>query len=191
MPMAKTKKKSTKDTKAVSKKEPEIESVETTVKTENKPGEYKEPSFFQKLRGSKNFRLGLILVLMVIVAIMFFYWAKFRIWLAIIFVALLAAFGMEASGTDFDIGKLIKTKSFEESKVSRDEKGNILFDKDGNITTDGTKGKQADEYNCDDFTSQPQSQAFFDRVGGTGNDINRLDGDKDGEACESLPKTEQ
>lgn len=118
---------------------------------------------------------------------MFFFWEKMRIALAIVFIALLAAFGMEATQNDFDIGELIKTGSFQESKVSRDEAGNILFDKEGNITTDGS-GKKADEYNCDDFETKPSAQTFFDRVGGTGNDINRLDGDKDGEACESLPK---
>lgn len=175
-------KKSSKQTKE------SVEVEETSPKTTNKSGEYKEPSTFQKLRGSRNFRLGLIFVLMIIVAVMFYFWEKMRIFLAIIFLTLLTAFGLEFSGNDFDLGTLMKTKSFEESKVQRDAGGNILFDKEGNITTDSSKGKQADEYNCDDFSSQPESQRFFERVGGTGNDINRLDGDKDGESCESLPK---
>ena len=29
---------------------------------------------------------------------------------------------------------------------------------------------------------------FFDKAGGVSKDTNRLDGDNDGEACESLPK---
>ena len=33
-----------------------------------------------------------------------------------------------------------------------------------------------------------RSLRYFEKVGGVGNDVNRLDGDKDGEACESLPK---
>lgn len=127
---------------------------------------------------------------------MFFFFEKFRIWLVIAFIALLAAFGMEATKNDFDLKKLIETKSFQESKVARDEKGNIktndlgqiLFDKLGNITTDKTVGKKADDYNCDDFSTQPEAQAFFLKVGGVGNDVNRLDGNKDGEACESLPR---
>jgi hypothetical protein len=82
----------------------------------------------------------------------------------------------------------MQTRSLKESKVSRDEKGNILFDKFGNITTDGSKGKKADEYNCDDFDTQPEAQTFFEKVGGTANDVNRLDGNKDGEACEALPQ---
>lgn len=151
----------------------------------------KNVSGFTKLRYNRKFRLIFIGILLVIVAILFFFWEKMRIVLAIAFIALLAAFGLEVSQNDWDLGKLWETKSFEQSKVSRDEKGNILFDKDGNITTDSSKGKKADEYNCDDFASNPEAQSFFTRVGGTGNDLNRLDGDKDGEACESLPKNKK
>lgn len=145
------------------------------------------PSSSSKLRGNRKFRIGLILVLMLIVAILFFVWEKARIALVIAFIALLAALGLEVSQNDWDLGKMIETRSLEESKVSRDESGNVLFDKLGNIVTDG-QGKKADEYNCEDFATQPESQTFFQKVGGTGNDVNRLDGDKDGEACESLPK---
>jgi hypothetical protein len=146
------------------------------------------PSSFKKLRYNRNFRLALILILMAIVAIMFVLWEKARIALAIAFIALLAALGLEVSQNDWDLGQLWNTKSFEESKISRDEGGNILFDKMGNITTDGSIGKKADDYNCEDFSTQPEAQTFFEKVGGMGNDINRLDGDKDGEACESLPQ---
>lgn len=141
-----------------------------------------------EVRGNKKVRLGVILVLMLIVAALFIFWGKARIWLAAIFLILLGALGLEVSNTDFDLGTLWETKSLEQSKVTRDQSGNILFDKLGNITTDATQGKGADEYNCDDFETQPESQVFFERVGGTGNDVNRLDGDKDGEACESLPQ---
>ena len=103
-------------------------------------------------------------------------------------VLLLGAFGFEATNNDFDLGKVLQGESLKDAKVSRDESGNILFDKSGNMTTDGTKGKKADEYNCADFSTQPEAEAFFEKVGGTKNDLNRLDGDKDGEACESLPK---
>jgi len=159
--------------------------VEQEVTTEESTS---SPSTFTKLRTNHRFRLGLILALMAIVAILFFVWEKARIALIVIFITLLAAFGLEASQNDYDMGKLIKTKSFQESKVSRDEKGNILFDKLGNITTDKVAGKKADDYNCDNFSTQPEAQAFFEKVGGLGNDINRLDGNKDGDACESLPK---
>ncbi len=139
-------------------------------------------------RGNKKVRLIIIGVLLVLVAILFIFFEKMRIILAIAFIALLAAFGMEASNNDWDVQKLMETKSFEQSEVARDESGNVLFDKFGNQTSDATVGKGADEYNCADFSNQPEAQTFFEKVGGVGNDVNRLDGNKDGEACESLPK---
>ena len=41
-------------------------------------------------------------------------------------------------------------------------------------------------YNCDDFNSQAEAQAVFDRCGGVDNDIHGLDKDGDGVVCESL-----
>lgn len=148
----------------------------------------KNPSKLQQLRGNRKFRLWFIAILMAIAAIMFIFFEKFRVFIAVIFIALLAAFGLEVGQTDWDLGKLWETKSFQESKIMRDDVGNVLFDKFGEITTDSSKGKKADDYNCDDFATQPEAQRFFERVGGVGNDVNRLDGNKDGEACESLPK---
>ena len=101
---------------------------------------------------------------------------------------LLGAFGLEASNTDFDLGKLFSGSSLEESKVARDDFGNILYDKEGNVVTDSTKGKKASDYNCDDFTTQPEAQKFFTKMGGVDKDIYRIDGNNDGQACESLPK---
>jgi len=101
---------------------------------------------------------------------------------------LLGAFGLEASNTDFDLGKLFSGSSLEESKVARDEVGNVLYDKEGNVVTDSTKGKKASDYNCDDFTTQPEAQKFFAKMGGVDKDIYRLDGNNDGQACESLPQ---
>lgn len=152
------------------------------------PEDVNGQSRVQKVRGSHKFRLILILVLMAIVALMFVFFEKLRIFLVVIFIALLAAFGLEVTKNDWDLQKLWQTKSFQESKVTRDQSGNILYDKLGNITTDTAKGKKADDYNCDDFTTQPEAQAFFEKVGGVGNDVNRLDGNKDGVACQSLPK---
>ncbi len=152
-----------------------------------KPG---GPSKVQKLRGSHKFRLAVILILMAVVAVLFVFWEKARIALVVAFIALLAALGLEVSQNDWDLGKLWQTKSLQESKITRDAEGNFLFDKFGNITTDKSMGKKADDYNCDDFSTQPEAQAFFLKVGGVGNDVNRLDGNKDGEACESLPKGE-
>ncbi|HVF69598.1 MAG TPA: hypothetical protein VNA13_03460 [Xanthomonadales bacterium] len=94
---------------------------------------------------------------------------------------LLGAFGLEAANTDFDMGKLLSGQSLSESKVMRD--------KDGNVVTSG--GKYTDEYNCEDFDTQPQAQSFFKKAGGPSEDTNRLDGDNDNEACESLRETEK
>jgi hypothetical protein len=146
------------------------------------------PTGFQKIRGSHKFRMWLIVGLMAVVAMLFIFWTKARIWLAIVFVVLLGTLGLEASKKDYDLQKLWQTQSFEQSKVTRDVSGNVLYDKLGNITTDSAVGKKSNDYNCSDFSTQPEAQAFFLKVGGVGNDVNRLDGNKDGQACESLPK---
>ncbi len=165
-------------------KEVEEKTVKKSIKETSGDGK----SNFQKIRGSHKARLWIIGGLMIVVVIMFIFWQKARIGLAVIFFALLAAFGLEVSQNDWDLGKMWQTGSVQESKVSRDESGNILYDKMGNITTDKSLGKKSDDYNCSDFSTQPEAQAFFNKVGGIGNDVNRLDGNKDGEACESLPK---
>lgn len=43
------------------------------------------------------------------------------------------------------------------------------------------------KYNCTNFKTQKEAQAAFDFCGGVKNDIHKLDSNKDGEACESLP----
>ncbi len=148
----------------------------------------KEKSSSPSLRANKKFRLGVIIFLMIVVGVLFALWEKARIFLAVLFLTLLAAFGLEITEHDWDLGKLIETGSFQESQVARDESGNILFDKEGNVTTNASKGKPADEYNCSDFETQEEAQRFFESLGGRGNDVHRLDGDNDGIACEALPK---
>jgi len=120
--------------------------------------------------------------------------------LMVVIVILLGAFGLEATNNDWDIGTILSGKPASEAKILRDEKGNlrqdaagnfitrIMRDKEGNIVQDNsTGGKYTDEYNCDDFATQPEAQKFYDKAGGVSQDTNRLDGDKDGIACESLP----
>ncbi len=119
--------------------------------------------------------------------------------LAVVIVVLLGALGLEVSNNDFDLGSILSGSSVSDSKIIRDESGNTVrddqgnfvtrarLDKDGNIVPEGqTGGKYADEYNCEDFTSQPEAQNFYSKAGGLKQDTNRLDGDKDGEACEAL-----
>ena len=45
----------------------------------------------------------------------------------------------------------------------------------------------ANTYNCPDFSTHAEAQSIYEMCGGVSNDIHRLDQDKDGEACESLP----
>jgi len=114
---------------------------------------------------------------------------------------LAGAFGLELSNNDWDLGSILKGSSPSDAKILRDKNGNIrrdangqivtrvMRDKNGNVVPDGTAGaKYTDEYNCTDFATQPAAQGFFDKAGGVGHDTNRLDGDKDGIACEDLPK---
>ena len=114
---------------------------------------------------------------------------------------LAAAFGLEVTNSDWDLGQILKGSSPSDAKILRDKNGNIRRDangqiitrvrrdKNGNIVPEGTPGaKYTDEYNCADFSTQPDAQRFFDKAGGIGHDTNRLDGDKDGVACEDLPK---
>ena len=115
---------------------------------------------------------------------------------------LAAAFGLEVTNNDWDLGQIFHGSSASDAKIQRDKNGNIRRDANGNIVTrvsrdkngnvvpDGTAGaKYTDEYNCADFSTQPEAQRFFDRAGGVGHDTNRLDGDNDGVACEDLRKS--
>ncbi len=118
-----------------------------------------------------------------------------------VLVLLLGALGLELGGKDFDLGSLLGGNSLSDSEIVRDEAGNLmqdesgamvtrqLRDKLGNAVPEGTAGaKYTDEYNCDDFATQPEAQTFFENAGGITSDTNRLDGNKDGVACQSLPQ---
>jgi len=104
--------------------------------------------------------------------------------LGVIIVMLLGALGMEVNDTDFDLGALMNGKTMKEAKVIRDKDGNINFDGVSPLIANC----ESDEYNCSDFLYQAQAQDVMERCGGAGKDINNLDGDNDGEACEDLPK---
>lgn len=116
-------------------------------------------------------------------------------------VILLGVLGLEVGNKDFDLGSLLDGNSLSDSEIIRDENGNlqkntsgnlvtkIMRDKIGNVVSEGTVGaKFTDEYNCDDFTTQSEAQVFFNNAGGISKDTNRLDGDKNGVACQNLPK---
>ncbi len=114
--------------------------------------------------------------------------AKFYKWikggLGVVIALLVAAFGLELTENDFDLGALMDGKGLQESKVIRDADGNINFDGVSPLIANC----EADEYNCSDFLYQAQAQDVMERCGGAGKDINNLDGDGDGVACEGLKK---
>lgn len=95
-----------------------------------------------------------------------------------IIALLAAAFGLESCNNDWDLGKLLSGSTPTEAKVMRDI--------DGNVVTSG--GKYTDEYNCDDFKTQEAAQRFFVKAGGPSEDVNGLDGDNNGAACQALPQ---
>jgi hypothetical protein len=98
-----------------------------------------------------------------------------------------AALGLEVSNNDWDLQKLKETGGdFAASRVLRDKSGNIVTAEE---VAAGTKqAKYTDEYNCDDFQTQGEAQKFYDTAGGVTKDTNRLDGDKNGVACQALLK---
>ena len=151
-------------------------------------------------RTSKKARLYILGGLLVLVAILAIVFEGIRWWLFGVAVLLLAALGLEATNTDVDLGSMIEGNSVSESMIERDADGNLMTDDaggfmtsiwrdmNGNQVAEGTEGaKGEDQYNCDDFAIQPEAQVFFDNAGGVDNDINRLDGNKDGVACQALP----
>ena len=97
--------------------------------------------------------------------------------LGVILAILLGAFGLQATDNDFDLGKLLSGSSLKEAKIETTSGGTMLI-------SDYCK---KNKYNCDDFKYQEDAQAVLSECGGKGHDTNRLDGDKDGVACESLP----
>lgn len=151
-------------------------------------------------RGNKNARVLLIGGLLILVIILGFLFESLRVWMIGVGIVLLVALGFEVSNTDVDLGSVMDGNSLSESVIERDEDGNlertedggfmtrILRDREGNVVAEGTAGaKYTDEYNCDDFDTQPEAQAFFEKAGGVEGDVNRLDGNKDGVACQALP----
>ena len=130
-----------------------------------------------KARRSSKVRIGIIVVLLIIVAVMFYFWEKARILLAATALILMTALGLEVSGTDFDVQKLIQTGSFQESKIEKTEGGTWLIGEEC----------QKEKMNCSNFEYQQDAQDLFEKCGGLDNDVHGLDGDNDGIVCEALP----
>ncbi|RAL57668.1 hypothetical protein BLD25_01925 [Candidatus Gracilibacteria bacterium GN02-872] len=150
----------------------------------------------QDCRNSKKCRMWIIGILMVIVLFLIFFWKKATTALWIIFVLLAIAMGLEGFNYDVDLGKLWETGNYKESRVES------VKDKNGNTVRLIGSCVKAD-VNCNNFTTQAEAQKVYDTCmneikknnKGVSNpkslDIYGLDKDKDGIACESLPKTKK
>lgn len=130
------------------------------------------------MRRSKNVRLIVMVLLLAILAVMYFTMEKFRIWVIALAIPLLIALGLETTGTDYDLNKAWEDKSFSEAKVEQTENGTWLI---------GECQKKSN-FNCSNFTYQDEAQEVFEACGGVENDIHGLDRDKDGIVCESNKK---
>lgn len=130
-----------------------------------------------KIRRKSSTRIIVILILMVIVAALFYFFEKLRILMVGLFILLLTTLGLEISQNDWDLGQLIKTGSFEESRVERTEGGHWIIGEEC----------QKEKLNCDNFVYQEDAQDLFEKCGGLENDVHGLDGDNDGLVCEHLP----
>ena len=132
------------------------------------------------LRRNKKFRLFLIVALLIIAGFLFWFWKKGRLFIAGLIFLLLVALGLEAGNNDIDLGKFAKTHSWSESKIARDENGNLIM---GAMCDP----KQTYNYNCSDFKYQEEAQAVYEKCAKNGLDVHGLDRDKNGIACQSLP----
>ncbi len=86
------------------------------------------------------------------------------------------------------INKSKKSSDFKTTKVKilRDKKGDTATEEE--VKTGKKVAKGTDEYNCSDFATQEEAQAFYNKAGSVSGDTNGLDGDKNGIACQTLPK---
>lgn len=138
-----------------------------------------------EMRSSKRVRLWVIIGLIVVVAILLFVlkgtWVKVALGVAL--AILLGALGMEVANTDYDLGKAVREGSLSAAKIERDPEGNL-------VNVDAFCNAKEADYNCDDFETQAEAMQVYDRCKTLGRnmDVYRLDGDKDGLVCESLPQ---
>lgn len=145
-------------------------------------------------RNNKKHRIIFIVVIIIILALIAYFVEKVR-WLMIGFIVLMLwALGMQVYDYDFDLGKLMETNSFAESRVDTetDSEGNSY-----SIIT-GTCNKTDFDLNCDDFATQEEAQNQYDvcadslqannpAIDMSKIDIYGLDWNNNGIVCEGLP----
>ena len=148
----------------------------------------------KKLRNSKNGRMTIIWILMLVVVLLLLFWGKAKGILIFILVLLAVAMWLEWFDYDADLGKLWETGSYSESRVEtiKDSEGNSI-----RIITGNCNSKELD-LNCSDFDTQDAAQAKYNECASevaANNpwiDVNKLDiygldGNNNGIVCEALP----
>ena len=152
----------------------------------------KKRSWFHNCRVSKNCRLTIIGILMLIVIFLIWSGSKFKAWLIALLILLAGAFGLELFDRDIDIGRYLQTGSLTGSRVEHVNVGGKNIRLIGECVTDNL--------NCDDFKTQEEAQAMYqkcleqikaenpDITDPNALDVYGLDRDHDGIVCEHLPK---
>ena len=135
----------------------------------------------KNLRGNKNVRLIALFVLIALaIGLWYFSDNKAAKTAAIVGGTVAAgALALEVNDTDIDLAKWWETGSLKEAVLPRDAEGNVMI---GEVCDAKSEGFY--DYNCDDFATQAEAQAVYNQCG---DDVSRLDGDKDGVVCEALP----
>ena len=138
-----------------------------------------------EVRNSKKGMMWVIggLIALALVALYFVKGTAVKVAIGSMIALLLVAFGMEAKGTDYDMGKLIETKSFAKAKIERDPATGAI------TNADAFCNAQDIDYNCSDFKTQKEANDIYMKCKNAGKnmDVYHLDGDHDGKVCESLP----
>jgi hypothetical protein len=154
------------------------------------------PKNFEEVRTTKSIRIW-FMVFLIAVIVLLYITGVIKKWFAIgLGILLLAAIGIETINYDLDLGKLWETGNIQESRVSHTKDGIKL------MGSCAIPKKWEWDLNCSNFTTQTEAQAKYDSCANEivsynkwvdsakikSLDIYRLDGDKDGKVCESLPK---
>ncbi len=154
--------------------------------------------YLQQARNTKSTRIWFIILLIVIVAVLYFLGVIKKGFAIGIGIILLLALGIQIYDYDLDLGTLWRTGSVEQSRVQYTKDGIMLL---GSCVTPQGNTREFD-LNCVNFKTQDEAQAKYETCAAeiAGNnagkseseiknlDIYGLDGDKDGVVCEALPK---
>jgi hypothetical protein len=148
-------------------------------------------STIQKYRYNRTVRTIVLVALLLILLAMYFFYGKMKWLLLVLIVVITLALGIHVADYDLDLGTLMHTWSFTESRVQTKKWVKIIgsdcLSDNLNCSNFKTQSEAQDkyEYCADKIASQNagQDKAAIKRL-----DVFGLDGDKDGVVCEALPK---